>query len=258
METTFLDKKDYIKLYTKQAGEDRKKFWKPLLKLGVSVVLVYLAIGSIFGDSFLAQLIGQLAGFFITLFAVKYILNLIDTQNTSYKETFNSFSGKQILFALGAYILMILATYIGFLLLIIPGIIISYMLMMVPMIGSETTTKPIAALKESRRLTGGYKMKMFLTWLSVAIHYMLIPILMLLVYVLSLPLGLGWSFMIAGIAAIIGLAFYIYAFFAIATLLPRMYRDLQKIKSHDTVSDEIVDVVAEEVVVEAEIVTESK
>ena len=33
MNTTFLDQKGYIKLYIQQAGEDRKKFWKPIVKL---------------------------------------------------------------------------------------------------------------------------------------------------------------------------------------------------------------------------------
>lgn len=243
MNTTFLDKKDAVKLFIKQASEDRKNLWKPILILAIVNIVAGIAFGLvsslIFGGSIIAEILLQLFGFFASIYSIKFLLNLIDTGESSVVETLKGFTGKQLLYALGAYVLMTLATFGGYILLIVPGIIISYMLMLTIFIGAEDAIKPVAALKESRRLTDDYKMKIFTTSLSVGIHFMVIPIVALFFMVLSQVLG--GPIWLTGIFIAVAIVFGVYAQFAYATLLPRIYRDLQNIKGSET-DEEVIEI----------------
>lgn len=232
MDTTFLDKKDNFKLYINQAKEDRKKFWKPMLLLAglsiITVLLINVISSLILGDSFLAPVTVQIISFVFSLYSAKYLLNLVDNDEVSALGTLKSLGAKQIFFAFVAYVLVLLITSIGFTLLIVPGIILSYMFLVTILINADKLTGPIATLKESKRLTSGYKMKLFTVSLSVGLHYIAIPILLLLGSIVSGLLGLPGIISILLVTAAV--VFFVYAQFALATLLPRMYRDLQKIK----------------------------
>ena len=62
---------------------------------------------------------------------------------------------------LGASILLSLAVGIGFVLLIVPGIIFGLMFMFTPFVVIERELGPIEAMNESSRLTRGYKWPLF-------------------------------------------------------------------------------------------------
>ena len=235
MNTTFLDQKNYLQKYKEQAGVDRKTYWKKFLNLLVTlflgIVVVFFISMVLFGDSFVGNLLVQLVSFFITLFSIKFILNLLDEKTLDYKEIVKSFTLKQFLYGLLAYILATVLISLGFILLIVPGIIISFMFILVTPIIADKRLKPLAILRESHRLTKRYKMKIFKTILFVGIYYMLIPIFIILIGILMITLGLPiWILFILGIPYILSI---LWANFALITLLPRIYRDLQKIKSSD-------------------------
>lgn len=232
METTFLDKKDYIKLYKDQAGVDRKNHWKKFLTLMATIFLAVFIISFInnllLGDSFIANLFLQLMSFLTTIFSIKYILNLLDNKTLNYKEIIKSFTLKQLFYGILAYIMMIVLIYLGLILLIVPGIIISFMFIMVNPIVAEKEINPITALKESHRLTDNYKIKIFKTVFSVGIYYMLIPLLIIFLAIIGILFGLPlWVFLILGIPYILSI---FWANFALITLVPRIYRDLEMIK----------------------------
>lgn len=74
------------------------------------------------------------------------------------------------------------AIFLGYALLIIPGIIVSFMLVLVPfVVAEENNINPMDAMKKSVKLMDGYKMKLF--WCYVK----LIPLAILCL----LPCGLG-------------------------------------------------------------------
>jgi len=65
------------------------------------------------------------------------------------------------LFYLGATVLVFLCVGIGFLLIIVPGIILALMLMFTPYLVVDKNLGPIVAMKESKRITDGSKWQLF-------------------------------------------------------------------------------------------------
>ncbi|MFM7054865.1 MAG: YciC family protein [Bacteroidota bacterium] len=128
-----------------------------------------------------------------------YILRKSRGENVSYSDFKSIFEGfknineikasllnkDQLLNNLLPAILLLLTTLsilLGYVLLIIPGIIVSFMLALVPFIAAEENNiNPIDAMKKSADMMDGYKMKLF--WCYVK----LIPLAILC----ALPCGLG-------------------------------------------------------------------
>ena len=89
---------------------------------------------------------------------------------------------------LGASILQMIVIIIGFILLIVPGIIFSLMFIFTPYIVVERSLTPLEAMKESARLTRGFKWKLFL-FVIVSFVLNIIGALLLLVGLLvTIPL----------------------------------------------------------------------
>ncbi len=80
-----------------------------------------------------------------------------------------------------AAIVMVIVVGIGFILLVVPGIIAQVMLSLTIFLVLEKGMKPIAALKESRRMTKGKRWDLFLFFL----------VLVLINIVGAIPMGLG-------------------------------------------------------------------
>jgi len=128
-----------------------------------------------------------------------YILRKSRGENVSYSDFKSIFEGlknineikasllnkDQLLNNLLPAILLLLTTLsilLGYVLLIIPGIIVSFMLALVPFIAAEENNiNPIDVMKKSADMMDGYKMKLF--WCYVK----LIPLAILC----ALPCGLG-------------------------------------------------------------------
>lgn len=128
-----------------------------------------------------------------------YILRKSRGENVSYSDFKSIFEGfknineikasllnkDQLLNNLLPAILLLLTTLsilLGYVLLIIPGIIVSFMLALVPFIAAEEkNNNPIDTMKKSADMMDGYKMKLF--WCYVK----LIPLAILC----ALPCGLG-------------------------------------------------------------------
>jgi hypothetical protein len=83
---------------------------------------------------------------------------------------------------LGASLLVSLAVLVGMILLIVPGVIFALMFMFATMIIIDRGLGPIEAMKESRRITSGYRWKL----LGLALVLMLLNLAGLLALVVSL------------------------------------------------------------------------
>lgn len=93
---------------------------------------------------------------------------------------------------LGASILLSLAIGIGFVLLIVPGIIFGLMFMFTPFVVIERELGPIEAMNESNRLTRGHKWQL--------LGLMLLLLLINIVGVLALVVGLLVSIPVSSLA----------------------------------------------------------
>lgn len=93
---------------------------------------------------------------------------------------------------LGASILLGLAIAVGFLLLIVPGIIFTLMFMFTTFIVIDRELGPVEAMKESRRITHGYKWRL--------LGFGLVLALVNLLGILALVIGLLVSIPVSSLA----------------------------------------------------------
>lgn len=110
----------------------------------------------------LVRLVGLLLGMVVTRFS----LDIHDEGKPNYQRLRGLTS--LILYYLGGKILYGLIVLVGLLLLIVPGVIWAYMFLYVGFLTIDKGLSPIAALQESRVITHGYKMDLFLFSLAVA------------------------------------------------------------------------------------------
>ncbi|HXG79813.1 MAG TPA: hypothetical protein VNJ31_10815 [Methyloceanibacter sp.] len=93
---------------------------------------------------------------------------------------------------LGASILLTLAVLVGFVLLIVPGIIFGLMFMFAPFIVIEREAGPVDAMSESNRITRGHKWPLF--------GFMLLLVLINLLGLFALGVGLLVSIPVSTLA----------------------------------------------------------
>lgn len=140
----------------------KKNFW-PLL----SVILISFAIGMIFDgkDKIVFEIIAVLGTIFIAQ-PIEFMSNWITlkaVRKKKYKirEVFLVFKRKNYLeIVLGGFLSMVF-TVIGFILLIIPGIIVAIRLSFVPYLLFDKEMKAMEAIRKSWELTKGYSWKIF-------------------------------------------------------------------------------------------------
>lgn len=112
----------------------------------------------------IAEMLFTLALTPLTVGLCKYILDLVRGEKFEIKTLFNSYS--KILMIVAAAILSYVIIAVGFILLIIPGIIAGIALAMIYYIIADGEEDPVEALKGSYNMMNGYKWDYFVFCLS--------------------------------------------------------------------------------------------
>lgn len=114
-----------------------------------------LSSGNAENPSLLGSVFSWLASTLISMGATAFYLTAHDNPQSA--EVSQLWHPQPFWYFLGTSILVSLAVILGFILLIVPGIIVALMLMFATILVIDRGLPPFAALKESRRITTGYK-----------------------------------------------------------------------------------------------------
>lgn len=152
------------------AFKNKWNYWKPFLALFVITFLVGFVSG-IFGDSFLGSivsLVGTIVLLPVEIGVISYTIKLTRQQNPDLKE---ELTGKfdMIKVILLTVLVVGLATLGWTLLLIIPGIIYAYKVIMTTFILADTANKDTRwqdVISDSKKMMDGYKLDYFVFQLS--------------------------------------------------------------------------------------------
>jgi uncharacterized membrane protein len=134
---------------------------------GLAILLIYFVASLITGGlnaafaeapdkpTVISSVIDGILGILISMGVAAFYLNAHDNPETV--SLASLWHPRPFLKYLGAAILAGLAIAVGFVLLIVPGIIFSIMFMFTTLIVIDREAGPIVAMKESKRITYGYK-----------------------------------------------------------------------------------------------------
>lgn len=142
----------------KMARESLVGRWALSIGVIISYVIITTAAQNIVKSG---SLIGLIIGGPFSLGLSIFVLSVSRNQDPKYKQLFDGF--KEFGTALGSYLLRLMFTVLWSLLLIIPGIIasISYS-MTFYIIADDKSIGPLEAIRKSKNMMYGYKMKFFL------------------------------------------------------------------------------------------------
>src|SRR5262249_17854532 len=133
---------------------------------GVTLILSAVSFGAnlVFDDSTgVVSIIGMLVSLavsaVITIAYAKMALSARSDNHVSWRELW---APEHFLNVLGTTILQGIIIFVGLLLLVIPGIVAALMLSMSQLSAVDQKLNPVAALKESYRLTKGHVFQLFL------------------------------------------------------------------------------------------------
>jgi len=181
--------------------ENAKRHFLKFLGLYVVAIIVLIAGTAI--SSVLSSLLGKVGGFLggiisLFLFAsvsfgfLKNILNLCRGEKVDFM-VFIKVNPITILYFFLLIIFLNIVLTIGYLLLIVPGVILTLMFITAPFLVIDRDMDPISAIKESVKMTNGHKMDLFVglcvssivaSFLSIFIITLIFTIpMMLLIYV---------------------------------------------------------------------------
>jgi len=133
-------------------------FFVFMLIMGSFVGLEYVTAG---GLSIAFNIIPWLIGGAFYLGAVTFALAIVRNENPEFAMLFSGF--KNYLKSLGLYLLMALLIFIGLILLVVPGIILAMMFgLAFYILADNPNIGVVDALKKSKAMMDGYKMKLFL------------------------------------------------------------------------------------------------
>jgi hypothetical protein len=142
-------------VFREARGIIKPQLWK-VLKQFIVIELVLVLASILAGNNMLLSIIvSSISAFVMAFFALGYAKH----GTFSFKDFFESLSFKSFAYFFLAYIISKLVILGGFILLIIPGIVLSVRLCLVNFIASEKQVDLREALKESVRLTRGYRWK---------------------------------------------------------------------------------------------------
>ena len=193
----------------------RPKFWSIIGQYFVICFLLTFLFEILFGrGAFIGALI-------VSYIAVKWAFAYVNKGSFSFDDIFEGLTLKKFIYFVVAMFLVGLSVIGGFILVIIPGIIFAIRLAFVKYIIIDKETKPMQALRESKKITKGYRWKLF--WFFLVI--LLINIL--------------------GIICLVVGVFYTAPLTALATVIA--YKKLSGRASEEVVSEHPVEVIVEEV-----------
>ncbi len=133
----------------------KNRRWMMIKQYLLVTVVFQVALALLLGKG---AMLGTLIGVFIS---IKWSLAYVNKGTFSYNDIYEGVTAKQFVYFICALLLVILSIFGGFLLLIIPGIIFLVRLMFVKFITTEKEITPRMALRESKRITKGYRWKLF-------------------------------------------------------------------------------------------------
>ena len=168
-------------MHTLSIGSSLRFGWetfkkRPWFLIGVTALTIVIswAIGSVagtFGDKGTGALLGAIVNIALStllgLGMTTFLLKVHDSvENAKVDDLWNP---RPFVSFLVAQILMMFIIVIGLFLLIVPGIILSLMLIFTPYLIVTRHMGPVAALQESRRMTRGHKWQLLGLILLVAV-----------------------------------------------------------------------------------------
>lgn len=162
------------------------KFFGMIIFVIIAFILI-VYIGTSIGESF-GGLLVVVFGILISFGFIKNTINLTKGLPIDFKAFFSANPITLLNFFVAMIVMSILIS-IGMLLLIIPGIILSYMLILTPYLIIDKDMGAFEAMGESTRLTRGYKMDIFVGHFIV---FLLINIVSMLIITLpfTIPMAL--------------------------------------------------------------------
>ena len=137
------------------------------------VFVISFILGAVTGEdadflSFVLTVVGVLIQWWLYLGIMRIGLAAHEGRQVSVQMLFGE-SWKTVLQYAIVAILTGILTFIGLVLLIVPGIIVSMMLLFAPLILLDRHVPGIEAMKESRRITEGHRMNLFLFCLLIGL-----------------------------------------------------------------------------------------
>lgn len=167
----------------------RTKFWAIIGQYFLIVFLLGMLFHVLFGN-------GAIIGSMITSYiVVKWALAYVNKGSFSFDDIFEGLTFKKFIYYVLAIILLGLSVVGGHILLIIPGIIFAVRLAFVKFIIIENEIKPMEALRESKRITKGYRWKLF--W------FFLVLLLINLLGLICLIVGIFYTAPLTALAVVI-------------------------------------------------------
>jgi len=187
-----------IKKLLKAGWKDYKENFKVIIGAGVIMILVSL-VGQFFGateDSLMSSyglasvitVIVGLANVALSMGFIKLMLNIIDNKNASVNDLFHGVrSFKHFILFIILSILVGIVTLAGFIVLIIPGIIISLGLMFAKLSFVDRDMGVIETMKYNWKLTKGHRWWLFVFILVTALFNILGAIVLLIGLIITVP-----------------------------------------------------------------------
>ncbi len=156
--------------------------------LTIFSVIVNALTGNGYGImAFIGFLIGLAAS---TVVTIAYARLALSAQEGTHVGWEGLWAPEHFLNMLGATILQSIVVVVGLVLLVIPGIIAALMLMFTQLLVVDKKMTPIAALKESYRLTKGQLLQLFLFWLAIIVINIVGLIALVVGLLVTLPVSL--------------------------------------------------------------------
>lgn len=157
----------------RKGWEITKKYWAQYLVFGLIVLALYIPVSILGGLSqekawaFIMFLVNVAYQTVIMIATVRLVLLAVDGKQIVYRDLFK-IDPMHALYVFGTMLLLAIVVGIGFIVLIIPGIILALMFALSIYVAVEKNMNPIDAMKASKALTDGNKGNIFLFWLAIA------------------------------------------------------------------------------------------